>query len=106
MTGATPRQQVVSTHVPPSPTLIPQAPPASAPKRVARPPQFGTSIKEIGVEHPKAQATTQAATVVQEMQSPFSQEAFGALLGCVCFRYRQEGLSEKYDDQLQAGLAG
>jgi DNA polymerase-3 subunit gamma/tau len=75
MTGATPRQQVVSTHVPPSPTLIPQAPPASAPKRVARPPQFGTSIKEIGVEHPKAQATTQAATVVQEMQSPFSQEA-------------------------------
>lgn len=42
---------------------------------MARPPQFGTSIKEIGVEHPKAQATTQAATVVQEMQSPFSQEA-------------------------------
>ena len=76
MTGATPRQQVVSTHVPPSSTVIPQAPPASAPKRVARPPQFGTSIKEIGVEHPKAQqATTQAATVVQEMQSPFSQEA-------------------------------
>ena len=75
MTGATPRQQVVSTHVPPSPTLIPQAPPASAPKRVARPPQFGTSIKEIGVEHPKAQAVTQTATVVQEMQSPFSQEA-------------------------------
>ena len=76
MTGATPRQQVVSTHVPPSSTVIPQAPPASVPKRVARPPQFGTSIKEIGVEHPKAQqATTQAATVVQEMQSPFSQEA-------------------------------
>lgn len=75
MTGATPRQQVVSTHVPPSPTLIPQAPPASAPKRVARPPQFGTSIKEIGVEHPKAQTATQTATVVQEMQSPFSQEA-------------------------------
>ena len=74
MTGATPRQQVVSTHVPPS--SIPQAPPASVPKRVARPPQFGTSIKEIGVEHPKAQqATTQAATVVQEMQNPFSQEA-------------------------------
>ena len=76
MTGATPRQQVVSTHVPPSSTVIPQAPPASVPKRVARPPQFGTSIKEIGVEHPKAQqATTQAATVVQEMQNPFSQEA-------------------------------
>ena len=76
MTGATPRQQVVSTHVPPSWTVIPQAPPASVPKRVARPPQFGTSIKEIGVEHPKAQqATTQAATVVQEMQNPFSQEA-------------------------------
>ena len=56
-------------------TAIPQAPPASTPKRVARPPQFGTSIKEIGVEHPKAQATAQAATVVQEIQSPFSQEA-------------------------------
>ena len=76
MTGATPRQQGGSTHVPPSSTVIPQAPPASVPKRVARPPQFGTSIKEIGVEHPKAQqATTQAATVVQEMQNPFSQEA-------------------------------
>ena len=56
-------------------TAIPQVPPASVPKRVARPPQFGTSIKEIGVEHPKAQATAQAATVVQEIQSPFSQEA-------------------------------
>ena len=30
----------------------------------------------------------------------------GSLLGGVCFRYRQEGISEKYDDQLQAGLAG
>lgn len=76
MTGATPRQQVVSTHVPPSSTHIPQAPPASAPKRVARPPLFGTSIKEIGIEHPKAQTATQTATgAVQEMQNPFSQEA-------------------------------
>lgn len=75
MTGATSRQQMVSTHVPASSTVIPQAPPASAPKRIARPPQFGTSIKEIGMEHPKAQAATQAADVVQEMQSPFSQEA-------------------------------
>ena len=76
MTGATPRQQVVSTHVPPSSTHIPQAPPASAPKRVARPPQFGTSIQEIGIEHPKAQAATLTATgAVQEMQNPFSQEA-------------------------------
>ena len=72
MTGATSRQQMVSTHVPASSTVIPQAPPASAPKRIARPPQFGTSIKEIGMEHPKAQAATQAADVVQEMQSPFS----------------------------------
>lgn len=70
MTGATPRQQVVSTHVPPSSTVIPQAPPASVPKRVARPPQFGTSIKEIGVEHPKAQqATTQAATVYRKCRA-------------------------------------
>ena len=74
MTGAIPRQQVVSTHVPLS-SAIPQAPPATAPKRVARPPQFGTSIKEIGVEHPKAQSATHVETVVQEMQSPFSQEA-------------------------------
>ncbi len=75
MTGATPRQQAVSAHVPPPSAVISQAPPASAPKRVARPPQFGTSIKEMGVEHPKAQAAAQAAAVVQDMQSPFSQEA-------------------------------
>ncbi|WP_293666044.1 DNA polymerase III subunit gamma/tau [uncultured Parabacteroides sp.] len=74
MTGATSRQQIVSTHVPPS-AAVSQTPPATTPKRVARPPQFGTSIKEIGVEHPKAQSAAQVETAAQEMQSPFSQEA-------------------------------
>lgn len=74
MTGATSRQQIVSTHVPPS-AAVSQTPPATTPKRVARPPQFGTSIKEIGVEHPKAQSAVQVETAVQEMQSSFSQEA-------------------------------
>lgn len=71
MTGATTRQQAGSAHVPPSSAAFPQA----ASKKVARPPQFGTSIKEIGIDHPKTQAAAQAVTTLQDMQTPFSQEA-------------------------------
>ena len=69
---------------------------------MARPPQFGTSIKEIGVEHPKAQAATQTATVVQEMQSPFSQEALVHYWDAYASAIDKKVVSEKYDDQLQA----
>lgn len=76
--SAQPLQHLVqggSVHVPSSSTLIPKGPPASAPKKVMRPPQFGTSLKEMGIEHPKAQAAMPADTVVQEMQTPFALDA-------------------------------
>ena len=56
-----------SVLVPPIPTV--------APKRVVRPPQFGTSLRDMGVEHSNAQTTKQVATAQQELQTPFTQEA-------------------------------
>jgi DNA polymerase-3 subunit gamma/tau len=56
-----------SVLVPPTPT--------AAPKRVVRPPQFGTSLRDMGVEHSNAQTTKQVATAQQELQTPFTQEA-------------------------------
>ena len=55
--------------------MVPQGPPPEARiKRPARPPQFGTSIKDIGAKRPEVQATTQTATVTQDVVSPFSQD--------------------------------
>lgn len=88
--SAPPLQQPVSSfqHTAPAPpqqsmnggastvhNLVPQGPPPEARiKRPARPPQFGTSIKDIGVKRPEVQATTQTATVTQDVVSPFSQD--------------------------------
>lgn len=55
--------------------MVPQGPPPEARiKRPARPPQFGTSIKDIGAKRPEVQATTQTATVTHDIVSPFSQD--------------------------------
>lgn len=88
--SAPPLQQPVSSfqHTAPAPpqqsmnggtstvhSLVPQGPPPEARiKRPARPPQFGTSIKDIGAKRPEVQATTQTATVTQDVVSPFSQD--------------------------------
>ena len=42
---------------------------------MVRPPQFGTSLRDMGVEHSNAQTTKQVATAQQELQTPFTQEA-------------------------------
>lgn len=73
MPGATTRQQTIPTHVPV--TSIPQTPTEQPSRRAVRPPQFGTSIKEMGVERPKAQAVQQNAGAVQDLQTPFTQES-------------------------------
>lgn len=75
MTGVASHRQSGSVHVPSSSTLIPKGPSVSASKRVMRPPQFGTSIKEMGIEHPKVQAEMPTDRMVQEMQTPFAQDA-------------------------------
>ncbi len=88
--SAPPLQQPVSSfqHTAPAPpqqsmnggastvhNLVPQgSPPEARIKRPARPPQFGTSIKDIGAKRPEVQATTQTATVTQDVVSPFSQD--------------------------------
>lgn len=88
--SAPPLQQPVSSfqHTAPAPpqqsmnggasavhNMVPQGPPPEARiKRPARPPQFGTSIKDIGAKRPEVQATTQTATVTQDVVSPFSQD--------------------------------
>lgn len=64
MNGAIPRTQ-------PS---VPQTPPATASRRMARPPQFGTSLKDIGVEHRKAETAPQTQTNASDMHNAFSQE--------------------------------
>lgn len=66
------RRQVVTTAMPPSATILPQAPPAATGAK--RPPQYGTSLKEIGVERPQAQAANQATTVTQQLAATFTQE--------------------------------
>ena len=69
------RPQVMTTSMPPS-APVPPAPPAEASSRkVSRPPQFGTSLKDIGVEHTQAQAAVQRTTAaVQETETPFTQD--------------------------------
>ena len=69
-----PPTPVVSNPPIQQPVVVPPAP-TTAPKRVARPPQFGTSLKDMGVEHTKVHVATQAASSLQEQQTPFSQEA-------------------------------
>lgn len=73
-------RQVVSSNMPPSvPVATPQMPPATPPKKTVRPPQFGTSLKDIGVEKPKVQTEDQNASVSQELAGVFSEED---LIGC------------------------
>lgn len=68
-------RQVVSSHMPPSATVAtPQVSSAAPLKKTARPPQFGTSLKEIGMEKPKAQSEEQDALVSQELIGTFSEE--------------------------------
>lgn len=64
-------RQVITTHMPPSATVMPQTPSATPQKRpFVRP---TTSLKEIGVEKPK-QTVQQNGPVVREMVTPFTQE--------------------------------
>lgn len=67
---------VVTTQVPPSGIPIPQPPTTvSAAKKVARPPQFGTSIKEMGTDRPQPQPTIAHTTssVSQDVLSSFTE---------------------------------
>ncbi|WP_459189141.1 DNA polymerase III subunit gamma/tau [Parabacteroides sp. APC149_11_2_Y6] len=74
-TAPAPPQQSMNGGVSTIHNMVPQGPPPEARiKRPARPPQFGTSIKDIGAKRPEVQATTQTATVTQDVVSPFSQD--------------------------------
>lgn len=75
MTASTAGPQVVTTNMPPSATVV-SPPPSEAPsRRLARPPQFGTSIKDIGAERNQPQAVQQrSANLTQEIVTPFTQE--------------------------------
>lgn len=72
--AVTPR--TVATAVPHSVTLTPpSAPKVPSSKKTARPPQFGTSLKELGAEHSQPQQTVaRPATPSQEILNVFSQE--------------------------------
>lgn len=74
---AVPRQPVVTTSLPSSSPTVSSEPASMASKRSVRPPQFGTSIKEMGAERIKSQNDVpQTATApVQEEQNAFSQDA-------------------------------
>lgn len=71
-----PKPTVVSTHMPPSAATIqvPQTPPApSQPRRSGRPHLLG-SMKEMGLEKPKAEQQTVAAVVSEQQATPFEQD--------------------------------
>lgn len=68
--------RTVTTAVPHSVTLTPPSAPQVPPsKKTARPPQFGTSLKELGAERSQPQQTVaRPATPPQEILNVFSQE--------------------------------
>ena len=71
----TARPQVMTTNMPPSATVIPQTSAAAPSKRPVRPPQFGTSLKDIGAERSQVQkSTVQTSNISQEIVNPFTQE--------------------------------
>lgn len=69
-------QRVVTTVIPPSVTITPPSPPSVPPSRkTARPPQFGTSLKDLGAERAQPQQTVaKPNATIQEISNVFSQE--------------------------------
>ena len=76
MGAAAARPQVMTSSMPSSVSVMPSAPPSETPaKKLARPPQFGTSLRDIGVEHTQVQATVQrSVTTAQDVASSFTQD--------------------------------
>lgn len=72
------QQPVQSTPTMEAPASRPQpiatTPDAASAKKTARPPQFGTSLKEIGMVRPQTQADVQTTTVSQELVTSFTQD--------------------------------
>lgn len=74
--AATGTQRVVTTVVSPSVTITPPAPPSVPPSRkTARPPQFGTSLRDLGTERAQPQQTVaRPSAPTQEISNVFSQD--------------------------------
>lgn len=70
------RPQVMTTRMPASSVPVPPSPPSEAPSRkISRPPQHNTSLKDIGVGNHQAQTTVQrTTTVAQETVTSFTQD--------------------------------
>ncbi|MDO4755134.1 MAG: DNA polymerase III subunit gamma/tau [Parabacteroides sp.] len=71
-----PKAPVQTVPTPPAQQSVslPSAPDAM-PKRVTRPPQFGTSLRNMGVTQAQVQTNTVTVKAQQEQQSSFTQEA-------------------------------
>lgn len=67
--------QVISSNMPPSAGGILPVSPSVSPKKMSRPPQFGTSLKEMGAtDQPKVQTSAQSGTAAQEVINVFTEQ--------------------------------
>lgn len=67
--------QVISSNMPSSAGGIPPVSPSVSPKKMSRPPQFGTSLKEMGAaDQPKVQTSAQSGTSAQEVINVFTEQ--------------------------------